>query len=407
MSLLLKKFLSLLAALVLLAGCAQAQNNSTAPIATYSLPRGAEALHLWDSGAWEVPAGLEGMYGLMQHAQVYGDVYLVRMPHGRALVSVSVMKPDNQYTAQELLPLWPQIAQNIAKKGVSVDASESCASVESLYGFDALHIQTDIALGDWGSGVTLNAEGIAFPRGDELLEVWAVIPDASTYPADDPAAAELAADAQSLDAFMQSLQFTNLESMATEGMPYFDPEGRFGLVVPVGSTVLTAQSTQEEIAKARESYLAAHETGADKLFDEYISDIFTQNVTVIIAQNQHLVAEIFASQEEAFRDVTADQLAALAQPIQQNLAEKFDAVLPLNVNERAVISGYKHAWLNYWLRSGEADVQLDVLAAVPYDAWLYEVDLYTHNGNQEQRMLWYTFITQTMRYTPLQNALDE
>ena len=72
-----------------------------------------------------------------------------------------------------------------------------------------------------------------------------------------------------------------------------------------------------------------------------------------------------------------------------------------------MISGEKHAWLTYWLRSGEADVQLDVLAAVLDDAWLYEVDLFAHDGNQEQRMLWYTLITQTMRYTPLQNALDE
>ena len=178
-------------------------------------------------------------------------------------------------------------------------------------------------------------------------------------------------------------------------------------MIPAGSTVLTAQSSQEEIAAARESYLSVHESGAEKLFDEYITDIITQNVTVIFAQNNHVVAEIFASQEEDFREVTADQLAALSLPIQQNLAEKFDAVLPLNVDERAVISGSNHAWLNYWLRSGEADVQLDILAAVLDDAWLYEVDLYTHNGNQEQRMLWYTLITQTMRYTPLQNALDE
>jgi hypothetical protein len=58
------------------------------------------------------------------------------------------------------------------------------------------------------------------------------------------------------------------------------------------------------------------------------------------------------------------------------------------------------------MRSGDADVQLDVLAAVLEDAWLYEVDLYTNNGNQEQRMLWHSFITQTLRYTPLVNALD-
>jgi len=402
-----RRFWALITALLLLAGCAQAQEISSAPIATYTLPRGAEALHLWDSGAWEVPDGLEGMYYLMQTAELFGDVYLVRMPHGRAMVSVSCMKPDNHFTADELLALWPQIAQNITKEGVAVDASESCVSLENLYGFDALHIQTTITIGEWGSGLVLNAEGIAFPRGDELLEVWAVAPVEGTYPPDDPAAQELSEDTASMTAFMQSLSFTNLESMAVEGVPYTDPDGRFALVIPANSTVLTPHSSQEEIAQARESYLAVHEDGADKLFDEYINDIVTQNVTVIIAQNQHVVAEIFASQEEDFRDVTAYQLAGLAQPIQQSLAERFDAVLPLNAAQYAVISGEKHAWLNYWLRSGEADVQLDILAAVLDDAWLYEVDLYAHNGNQEQRLLWYTFITQTMRYTPLQNALDE
>lgn len=399
-----KRFLTLLAALVMMVGCVQ--TASASPIATYSLPTGAQAVHLWDSSSWEIPAGLEGMYTLMQNAEMYGDVYLVRMPNGRALASVSVMKPDNALTAQELLALWPQIAQNIAKKGVSVDASESCACVETLYGFEALHIQTDITLGEWGSGITLDAEAIAFMRGDELLEVWAVVPKANAYPEDDPAAQELAADAEAMDSFVQSLNFTNLESLSSEGVPYADPEGRFGLVIPAGSTVLTAQSSQEEIDHARENYLAVHETGAEKLFDEYLTDMRTQNVTVIFAENYHVVAEIYASQEEDFRDVTADQLAMLAQPIQQNLAEKFDVVLPLSTDERALISGHKHAWLNYWLRSGDADVQLDVLAAVLDDAWLYEVDLYTHNGNQEQRMLWYSFMTQTLRYTPPENALD-
>lgn len=402
-----KRFWALLAALVLMLGCAQAQEVSSSPIATYTLPHGAEALHLWDSGAWEAPAGLEGMYYLMQTAEMYGDVYLVRMPHGRAMVSVSCMQPDNYYTAEELLGLWPQIAQNIAKEGVTVDASDACASLETLYGFDALHIRTEIAIGEWSSGLELNAEGIAFPRGDELLEVWTVAPVQDTYPADDPAAAELEEDIAAMDVFMQSLSFTDLESMAVEGVPYVDPDGRFALVIPAGSTIITPHSTQEEITAARESYLAAHENGAEAFFDEYITDVITQNVTLLIAKDQSVAAEIFASQEEDFRDGTADQLAALAQPIQQSLAEKFDAALPLNVEERAVISGEKHAWLNYWLRSGEADVQLDVLAAVLDDAWLYEVDLFSHDGDQEQRMLWYTFITQTMRYTPLKNALDE
>lgn len=401
-----KRFFAALLALCLLCGSALAEGVSSAPIATYTLPRGAEAVHLWESGVWEIPEGLEEMYRLMQTAELYGDVYLVRMPHGRAMVSVSCMRPDNLRTAEELKALWPQIAQGIAQEGVSVNADESCATVETLYGFEALHIQTTIGLGEPGTGMQLDAEGMAFMRGEELLEVWAVAPVEGSY-ADAETAEELAADRTDMGAFMQSLSFTDLESMAVKGVPYTDPDGRFALVLPTGCTVVTRSSTQEEVNKARQAYLDAHGEGAETFFNEYMTDVTEQHVTLVISEDQQLVAQLFASQEEAFRDVTADQLAQLAQPIQQTLSEKFDAALLLSAEEQSVISGKRHAWLGYWLRAGEMDVQLDVLAAVLDNAWLYEVDLYTHGNDQQQRSLWYTLITQTMQYTPLTNALGE
>ena len=401
-----KRFFAALLALCLLCGSALAEGVSSAPIATYTLPRGAEAVHLWESGVWDIPEGLEEMYRLMQTAELYGDVYLVRMPYGRAMVSVSCMRPDNLRTAEELKALWPQIAQGIAQEGVSVNADESCATVETLYGFEALHIQTTIGLGEPGTGVQLDAEGMAFMRGEELLEVWAVAPVEGSY-TDAQTAEELAADRTDMGAFMQSLSFTDLESMAVKGVPYMDPDGRFALVLPTGCTVITRSSTQEEVNKARQNYLDAHGEGAETFFDEYMTDVTEQHVTLVISEDQQLVAQFFASQEENFRDITADQLAQLAQPIQQTLSEKFDAALLLSAEEQSVISGKRHAWLGYWLRAGEMDVQLDVLAAVLDNAWLYEVDLYTHGNDQQQRSLWYTLITQTMQYTPLTNALGE
>jgi len=401
-----KRFFAALLALCLLCGSALAEGVSSAPIATYTLPRGAEAVHLWESGVWDIPEGLEEMYRLMQTAELYGDVYLVRMPYGRAMVSVSCMRPDNLRTAEELKALWPQIAQGIAQEGVSVNADESCATVETLYGFEALHIQTTIGLGEPGTGVQLDAEGMAFMRGEELLEVWAVAPVEGSY-TDAQTAEELAADRTDMGAFMQSLSFTDLESMAVKGVPYTDPDGRFALVLPTGCTVITRSSTQEEVDKARQTYLDAHGEGAETFFDEYMTDVTEQHVTLVISEDHQLVAQFFASQEENFRDITADQLAQLAQPIQQTLSEKFDAALLLSAEEQSIISGKRHAWLGYWLRAGEMDVQLDVLAAVLDNAWLYEVDLYTHGNDQQQRSLWYTLITQTMQYTPLTNALGE
>jgi len=401
-----KRFFAALLALMMLWGGALAEGVSSAPIATYTLPRGAEAVHLWESGVWEIPEGLEEMYRLLQTAELYGDVYLVRMPYGRAMVSVSCMRPDNLRTAEELKALWPQIAQGIAQEGVSVNADESCATVETLYGFEALHIQTTIGLGEPGTGMQLDAEGMAFMRGEELLEVWAVAPVEGSY-TDAQTAEELAADRTDMGAFMQSLSFTDLESMAVKGVPYTDPDGRFALVLPTGCTVITRSSTQEEVDKARQTYLDAHGEGAETFFDEYMTDVTEQHVTLVISEDHQLVAQFFASQEENFRDITADQLAQLAQPIQQTLSEKFDAALLLSAEEQSIISGKRHAWLGYWLRAGEMDVQLDVLAAVLDNAWLYEVDLYTHGNDQQQRSLWYTLITQTMQYTPLTNALGE
>lgn len=399
--------LTLTLALCLLTGGALAQEVSSTPIATYDLPAGAEALYLWDSGVWEVPEGLDEMYRLMQTATMYGNVYLVRMANGRALVSVSCMPDDHGRTAQELKEMWPQIAQNIAKEGVSVNADESCAAVEELYGFETLHIQTAIGLGELGAAMQLSAEGFAFTRGDEFLEVWAVAPAEGSYAQDDPAAQELMADRADMEAFVQSLQFTGLESMAVEGVAYTDPDGRFALVIPAGCTVLTVHSTQEEIAQARQKYIDTHEAGADGFFDEYMNDVITQRVTVVITEDQQAVVEIFASQEESFRDVTTEQLALLAKPIEESLGGKFDLALCLASDEKTVVGGYEHAWLGYWLRNGEADVQLDALASVLEDAWLYEVDLFTHDGDQEKRALMMLFINQTMQYSPLTNALGE
>lgn len=401
-----KRFFALMLALLMLLSSAAAQEVSSAPIATYVLPSGAQAVHLWESGVWEIPEGLDEMYRVMQSATMYGDVYLIRMGHGRALVSVSCMKPDVMRTAEELHAMWPQIARNIAKEGVSVNADESCAKVEELYGYETLHIQTTIGLGELGADMQLDAQGIAFARGDELLEVWAVIPAEGTYAADEAAAKELEQDRADLQSFMQSLSFSDLSSMAVEGVAYTDPDGRFGVVIPKDCTVLTVHSTQEEIDAARAAYTAVHPEGAEGFFNEYINDINTQHVTVVITNDQQGVMEIFGSQEESFRDATPEQLASLAQPIGQSLAERFDVAMCLSASETAIISGTEHAWLGYWLRNGETNVQMDALAAVLDDAWLYEVDIFIHGGNQELRALLLTLVSQTMYYSPLTNALE-
>ncbi|MBR6572017.1 MAG: hypothetical protein IKK75_16340 [Clostridia bacterium] len=398
-----KRMLALLLALVMMLGCAQAETIQTESIATYILPTGAEALHVWNTAVWDAPEGLEEMYGLMVTAEYQDDLYLARMKNGMALVSVSCMKPRMERTTEELLAMWPEIAQSIAREGVAVDADESCAVVETVFGHEALHIRTTIWL---ENEMELSAEGVAFFRGGELMEVWAVAPVEGSYAQDEQAAQQLASDRKDMVSFWQSLDFDDEGALTVNAQPFVDPDGRFLLAVPAGCAILNRHSAQEQIDQAREYYVAAHPEGADKLFDEYMKDITEQNVTVFISDDQQVVAEIFASREEAFAGMTADQLKLLAQPIRESLAERFDVAMLLDAEERAVVNGHEHAWLDYWLRSGETDVQLDVIAAVLDDAWLYEIDIYTHDGNQELRTLWYMYITQSILYTPLENALE-
>ncbi len=400
---LLKRFAALLMALMLFVSGAVAENISATPIATYTLPIGAEALQLMDSDLWTPPEGLEQMYTLMQNADPYGHVYLIRMKNGNALVSVSCTTAVNDRTVHDLQQMWPQIAQSIANEGAAVDASESCATVQTLYGFEALSIDTSIWL---ENGTALDANGTAFYRGEELLEVWAVAPAEGSYAANETREAQLRSDRADMQAFLNSLNFKTGKADALNGFAFSDPDGRFITFAPEGCTVLTPHSTQEEIENARQAYVAAHPNGGEKLFAEYVKDVTEEQTVVFIAADQQSVAEIYASQLETFRDVTVEQLRSLSEPIRQSLAERFGIALLLSTSERAVISGYEHSFLTYWLRTDDVNVQLDVMAVVLEDAWLYEIDIYTHEGERDLRTLWHTYFEQSTVYTPLVNGLE-
>lgn len=389
-----KKLVSVLLACLLLFSGALAQEEE--PIVMYRLPMGAEVRYLYDTADWPVPQGYEGLYRIMQTASFGGDVYLGRMKNGKALISVSCTIADREWSAQELLDLWPSIARTIAREGAEVDASNERACVETCFGIEMLHVATTLT----ADGLTMDVEGYAFWRNGELTEVWSAAPLA------DETDAELMSDRADLAQFMASLDF-NTKTMSAEGLPYQDPDGRFSIAIPLGATVLTVHSSQEEIAKAREAYLAANPAGAETAFNEYVDDIFTQRVTVIFTEDMQGVMEIFASQEENFRDATPEMLSTLGKPIEESLAERFGTALLLSANGTEVLSGYEHAWLGYWLRTEELNLQMDILAAVLPDAWLYEIDIITAGGNQELRAMLYMFAAQTLQYTPLTNALNQ
>ena len=174
--------------------------------ATCQIPQGAESLFVTEAGAFEAPDGLEGMYALMLDANSLSDVYLTRMRYGRALASISCTSGVEPGTAQELLSLWPDVAARIAQEALYVNDDPSCAQVDTVFGYEAMVISTDIAVGEQ-SMTLLDAWCVAFYNGPDLIEVWTVYPSAPAYLYDGEAAQELESDRADLEAFIASLSF--------------------------------------------------------------------------------------------------------------------------------------------------------------------------------------------------------
>lgn len=389
-----KRMLALVLSLMLFISAALAQEDT---IASYALPDGAEVCYLTEASSLAVPDGLLPMYDLMQHAVLRGDVYILRMPNGRALASVSSTPVRTTRSAEELLELWPQIAANIAKEGVTVNDDASCAKAEDVYGTQALHITTDLTAGE-NTVVLLKAEAFAFCTEGTMVEVWAVWPDEAMYLYDEQASQELARDAADLQMFLKSLNFSG-EAYVLQGSDYTDPEGRFTIRLPDDFVVVTPATPDEELETLRQQFLSANAAGADAVFDSFVEDIKEQNVTLVLTSDMKGAITLFCDREPDFAGVTADMMATLAQPIRQMLVDRFGIAILLTDEERATISSAENALLGYWVRSGECSVQLDVMAAVHGSDWLCEADIYTLDGDQSVRALLSSLIVQTLTFT--------
>lgn len=391
------------AVLALLLVCSSALAAQDVPIASYDLPEGAEVFYLSESGAMEAPDGLEGMYDLMSTAASRGDVYLIRMANGRALASVSSTPVYESVAVQDLLALWPQTVQTIALEGAQVDESASEVGVETLYGgVEMLHVRTRIGVGD----LWLEAEGFAFCRERELTELWAVCPERGLYADDSAGADELSRDRRDLKLFMESLSFPEAWEDMAIGVPYEDRDGRFIMAIPQDAVVIDVHSAPEEVEAARSRYIERNPEGAARAFDCFMQDVYGERAVFVFTADMQGVIQVFGSQVEGFRGATPEQLCRMAQPILDVMNETFDFAACLADNERAEISCEEHALLGYWVRSGELDLMIDVMACVVMDDWLYEVDIYTSEGDQNMRAMLHAFVQQSMIYTPLYNGLE-
>lgn len=174
--------------------------------ATCQMPEGSEFLYITEATGFQVPQGLEEMYALMLDSNGQSDVYIARMRYGRALASISCTTGAGPGAAEDLLALWPEAAGRIAQDVSYINGRASCADVDTAFGYDALTIRTDIAVGEENMTL-LEAQCAAFYNGSDLIEVWTLLPADTAYLYDEQAAAELASDRADLEAFVASLSF--------------------------------------------------------------------------------------------------------------------------------------------------------------------------------------------------------
>lgn len=388
-----KRLFAAVMLLMVLGACLSAQ---AAPIAIYVMPDGAQVSYLLEAD-FDVPAGMQPAYDLMYNATPRGDIYLIRMKNGYGLASVSCSELKRELSMQDLLDRWPQIAQAISEEAAIQEGAQAFA--DTL--FDdrkVLHIQAVLDAGSAETPLMLDAEAFAFSRGTEFLEVWTLCAQG-----DDAA---IVSDRADLAAFVESLAFPEDDSNVLQGVPYQDARGFFSMMTPKDSVVLTPQSSQQEIADARARYIAANADGASTFFDSWEEDIRELKSTLILTSDMRGAILVTATEAGRFAGWSAQQMADIAPAIAHSLSDRYEAVLPLGAQGDEQLSGLPHALMGYWLRQGKMDVQLDILACVTEEGWLYEADLFTLSGDQALRAYLHIFLAQTLVYTPPVNGLN-
>lgn len=358
-----------------------------------TLPQGAQLCALEDAASLEAPEGLEPMYALMREGQSDSQVWVARMPHGRALASISRTDMGSEGSAQELLALWPRLAQALAPEALYVDEDESCAKIETRYGRQALVVHTSVVL-DGDGMLMVELSGTAFYVGTELVEIWTACPAGPGYLYDDEARKEYNLDRTYLSAYLGGLTF---EETATEGRAgtYEDPSGFFSIDLSAGFTVLDSASAQEDVQAAREAFCGLNAQGADALFDVWLADLDTS--TLLLSADGSVAAQVIM--QPGFPPFDLAELQAMSAEVEALLNTRFDEVTPLLTDGVAEVCGLSHANMGFWLRKGECGLYLDILATVDASNILREVDIFLVDGHDSasQYEAWHALL-RTLQY---------
>lgn len=342
---------------------------------TYIQPEGVNVCVQDDLRYFDAPTGLEAMYALMGGSGSQADVYLFLMPNGLEVISVA--RKDAVGTVQTLTEAWPKIQAALAEEA-SVQAVENSAMTEErAFGYDAVRITAALLLtGD----VPVQAEGTAFFRDGDLLEVWTLCPDAAFCQSSGLPLAQLEEDQAAGKRLMDSFDFGGSAApeavLVENAVAYQDPAGAFSLMIPAKTVVVTKETDEAAVAACRAKY-ADGSQGDGRVFDEWLQDVADFQCTLMLLPELGLSWQLSCNDNENFRNADLNTFYRISEPVRASLEERFGSARTLADGGSAVLSGLEHAKLVYWLRADQTDVALEVYAITDGDGLLRELDLYT------------------------------
>lgn len=350
----------------------------------YGLPQGAVEYAPRDIMSAEIPSGLEGMYAMMQKADEGYMTLVFRMKNGRALASIGISAVPVGMTTDALFTMWQSIAKTLSNEMVYVNADESCAVQDEKYGRKVLSVKTNGVVGDDGT-LLLDIGCTAFIEQDMLIEIWTAAPSDTAYLFDEAANAELEADKLDIETLLNNFNFNSLTpvkreitkpDIAYETEHYTDPKGRFETDVIKGCKVITAESDAGEAQALRDALVSKYGEGAGTLYDISYADVLNEDATYFTLPDLSGAVVIYRVHIDGMENMTVDDLLLNNVPTTDSLRKKFGDAYCMYSDGRLNVSGTEHAWTAYWLRSGQTDMLLDLMAVIDEGGSLRELDMF-------------------------------
>lgn len=326
------------------------------------------------------PNGLEAMYRWMNQGSEGSELVRVRMPAGRVLISAGMTEIGKAISVEELGQMWPTIARRLGKTTLYVNDEKNCASTISIDGREWLSIQTTAVLeGDKMLSVSL--QGFANCDTGFLVELWMVEPAQPTYLYDDEAAAELAADKEAANRWMEGLRVPLLDDGAelpafsepsasgqeneTVGIApsavtveYADSDGWFTMRVPENVVVINAGNVEEKTASAQEDVTSQARL---PLYRHWLGEVEEYDATLFTEPNYGVAVLLMTFTSDP--PMTLEDLEAMEESITATVARDMKGTIQVGDRARGEFEGEEYASYVYEGSYSGRPVVLIILAS--------------------------------------------